>query len=218
MSTRRACQPVGSRTVLRWTVMVSLATLASGCTSSVHTQDPTSSPTTSNSVVTTSTSISPTSPTTSPTWTPPAYGDARPAVDAYLAMLTAGNAAFRDPQHASDAPIDKYADGEIRYIYHQSLADARKQKLAYRGTPAMPRVTVVSLALNASLPKVVLRDCALSSANDPWTAYSLATGKPIPSAPNKVPPPYANTITAFKTQNVWHVFTIKTDGTRTCHP
>jgi len=202
-----------------WVPAVALAALASGCTSSaVHLQDPTTSPIVSSSVVPTSTSTNPTSPVTSPTWTPPAYGDAQPAVDTYLAMLTAGNAAFRDPQHASLAPIDKYADGEIRYIYHQSIADARKQKLAYRGTPATPRVTVVSSALDATLPKVVLRDCALSSASNPWTAYSLATGKPIPPATNKVPPPYANTITVFKTQNVWHVFTIKTDGTRTCHP
>lgn len=150
--------------------------------------------------------------------TPLSYGDARPAVDAYRAMLTAGNAAFRDPKHTNTATIDKYADGEIRYIYRQSLKQARRQGIAYRGTPATPRVTVVSAATGASLPKVVLRDCALSSTDDPWTAYSLATGKAVSAATSKVPPPYANTITVYKTKDRWRVFTVKTDGTRTCHP
>lgn len=133
-------------------------------------------------------------------------------------MLNAGNAAFKDPRHADTAKIDKYADGEIRLVYKQSLQQAVQQGIAYRGTPAMPRVTVVSAAVDASLPKVVLRDCALSSQSDPWTAYSIATGKAVPPAVGKVSPPYANTITVFKANGSWRVFTVKTDGTRTCHP
>lgn len=196
-----------------------------GCQSNgVRTEDPTSiGPTATGissavSTLTPSISSTATPPSTSQSSTPPSYGPAAPAVDAYLAMLRAGNAAFRDPKHASTATIDKYADGAIRYVYRKSLEQARSQGIAYRGTPATPRVKVVSAATGASLPKVVLRDCALSSTDDPWTAYSVATGKPVPPAANKVSPPYANTITVFKTKDSWRVFTVKTDGTRTCHP
>lgn len=193
-----------------------------GCHSDgVHTEDPPPAgpiitgtglpPSTSTSTTATSTPTSRSSP-------PASYGDAKPAVDAYLAMLKAGNAAFRDPKHANTAAIDKYADGEIRYVYKQSLEQARRQGIAYRGLPATPRVRVVSAATGTSLPKVVLRDCGLRSADDVWTAYSLATGKAVPSAKHKVLPPYANTITVFKTKDIWRVFTVKTDGTRTCHP
>lgn len=204
-------------------VLVALVVVV-GCQSdSVHAEDPTSvAPTITGSGPMTSTpaltSSAPTPPSKSQTSTPPTYGDAQTAVDAYLAMLKAGNAAFRDPKHANTTTIDKYADGQIRFIYHQSLERARRQGIAYRGTPATPRVTVVSAATVASLPKVVLRDCALSSVDHPWTAYSIATGTALPPATHKVPPPYANTITVFKTKGSWRVFTVKTDGTRTCHP
>lgn len=211
-------------------VLRMLATLVAlvvfvGCQSNgVHTEDPTSGSPTSTTTTSNNSSgpstppTTATSPSTSQSSTSPSYGSAAPAVDAYLAMLRAGNAAFRDPKHASTATINKYADGAIRYVYRQSLAQARRQGIAYRGTPATPRVRIVSAATGASLPKVVLRDCALSSSDDPWTAYSVATGKPVAPAANKVPPPYANTITVFKTKDTWRVFTVKTDGTRTCHP
>lgn len=197
-------------------LLLALVTLAGCGSAGVHAQDPASTSRTQGprSTSTTDTAIS---GPPSPTWTPPSYGNAQPAVDAYLAMLQAGYAAFRDPTHANTTTIDKYADGDIRYVYRQTLEQARKAGIAYRGTPATPRVTVVSVAAG-SLPKVVLRDCALSSTSDPWIAYSVESGKPVPTPTPAVAPPYANTISVFKTQGSWRVFTVKTDGTRTCQP
>jgi hypothetical protein len=139
-------------------------------------------------------------------------------VDAFLALDRAAVAAFRDPAHASTKLIDKYSDGQARAAYEQSLAAAKKQGIAYRGTAATHRLTVVVSHLSGTLPKVVLRDCGEVSAVDPWTAYTVATGKPITIPRPKVPPPYANTITLFEPAGKWLVFTIKTDASKTCVP
>lgn len=203
--------------------IASAVALASGCTSDgVKTQSvgPASSSSdrpSSSSMLATST---PTTPSSSPStsWTPPPYGTAKPAVDAFLALDRAGVAAFRDPSEATTTRIDSYSDGQARAAYHQSLTAAKKQGIAYRGMPAQHRLTVVSSELDASLPKMVLRDCAMISPTDPWTAYSTSTGKPVETPTPKVAPPYANTITLFKPADRWLVFTIKTDATKTCTP
>ncbi|MGN6607342.1 MAG: hypothetical protein ACTHMS_10095 [Jatrophihabitans sp.] len=137
---------------------------------------------------------------------------------AYLALNSASIAAFRHPKTANMASINRYANGQARVVFQQTLTQARAQGIAYRGTPATPRVTVISVHLDGHLPEVVLRDCGLISSVDPEAPYYVATGKRVPQPTPKVPPPYANKISLFKPSGAWQVFTISTDASKTCQP
>lgn len=153
-----------------------------------------------------------------PSWTPPAYGDAQPAVDALAAYATAVAKAWADPAHANTAEIEKYANGQAAIAQINALKQAKEEGLAYRGTRPTSRVTVVSMELAAAVPKVVLRDCALDSTTGPYVLYVVATGKPAPQPTLSVPPPYAKSITVLKISGAWTVSAITTDATKTCQP
>lgn len=109
-----------------------------------------------------------TSASPSPTWSPPDYGAAQPAVDAYLKLIAASDAAYRNPAHATSAAMDQYLAGQAKQAFDAPLAALRAQGIAYRGAAATERVTVVSADLTGAVPEVVLRDCALASATDPF--------------------------------------------------
>lgn len=215
---RRASGARGLRRTISTIGVLIPALVLVGCGSAgVHAQDPTSDPATGHP--TTAMPSSPASSPSTPTWTPSAYGDAQPAVDAYLALSRASDAAFSDPAHADLSGIEAYSAGQAKYQYEQALADARKEGIAYRGTPTEHRVTVVSADVKASLPSVTLHDCGAISTDDPYTAYYVGSGAPVPTTTPSVPPPYGKTIKVFRTpQQPWRVFTITTDATKTCEP
>lgn len=201
-------------------VTITMAALA-GCggPSGVNAQDGPTAPDSAS----TSTKGPPTIPSPSSTpptsWTPPPYGNAAPAVATYMKLNNASIAAFKNPAHVSAATLDRYLGGQAKLSFDQSLASARKQGIAYRGTAATPRVTVVSAKLDSVLPEVVLRDCGLAASSDSYVAYYTATGKPVPTSKPKVPPPYANTIKVFQPNHKsWVITSFVTDASKTCAP
>lgn len=203
------------------TALSAAVVVLAGCSSSgngTHTQSPPPSSLSPSSTGSSSSSSDPSpSPTTS--WTPPAYGAARPAVDTYLKLHAASTAAFRAPAHASSVPLDKYLAGQARLVFDQALAASKSRGIAYKGTADTPRVTVVSASLTASLPEVVLHDCAVASATDPLVGYYVATGKPVASPSPKVAPPYAKTIKVFQpNRKSWIITSFTTDASKTCKP
>jgi hypothetical protein len=203
-------RPAGAAAVL---VLVTLMTAACG-SPGTHLQSPvaTSTPPTS------SLPDPLTSPAPSQSWTPPDYGSAQPAVDAYLHMVSVINKAFEDPTHVSSATFDKYLGGQAKITFDQELVHERMDGRAYRGTPAERRVRVVTNKVSATLPEVVLRDCALASTSDPFVEYDVTTGKVVPQRTPKVPPPYAQTAKLFKINGVWQMTSYTTDSTKTCSP
>jgi len=160
-----------------------------------------------------------TSASPSPTWSPPDYGAAQPAVDAYLKLIAASDAAYRDPAHVTAAALDKYLAGQAQLAFDESLAAMKAQGIAYRGADETNRVTVVSADLTGSVPEVVLHDCALPSATDPFVGYYETTGKPVPTSAPTVPPPYAKTAKVFRpVGTAWVITMFTTDATKTCQP
>jgi hypothetical protein len=133
-------------------------------------------------------------------------------------MVSVINAAFEDPAHVSSATFDKYLGGQAKITFDQELAQEKKAGRAYRGTPAERRVRVIANKVNASLPEVILRDCALASTSDPFVEYNVDTGKVIPQPTPNVPPPYAQTAKLFKINGTWQMTSYTTDATKTCSP
>jgi len=190
---------------------VAVALLAITSCSSSTAEKSSSSP---SGTASTMTSASP-----SPTWSPPDYGAAQPAVDAYLQLIAASDAAYRDPAHVTSAAMDHYLAGQAQQAFDEPLAALKAQGIAYRGAAATDRVTVVSADLTGRVPEVVLHDCALASATDPFVGHDVATGKPIPTSAPTVPPPYAKTAKVFRPiGTAWVVTLFTTDGTKTCQP
>lgn len=148
-----------------------------------------------------------------PSWSPPDYGAAQPAVDAYLKLIAASDAAYRDPAHVTSAAMDTYLAGQAKQAFDESLAAMKAQGIAYRGMEETHRVTVVSADLTGSVPEVVLHDCALPSATDPFVGYYVATGKPVPTSTPTVPPPYAKTAKVFRpVGTAWVITSFTTDA------
>lgn len=201
------------------------AVLLAGCGSSgVHTQTPTFDPPSSSTRGPTSgpsvtPPSSPTSKLSSPPSTPSGFGDAQPAVMVYLTVISAYDDAFRHPATASTASFGKYLVGQAKVDVDRSLAQARAASIAYRGTPDVPRLKVMSSSLEGSLPEVVLRDCGHASMTDPFVGYQVKTGKPLPTSTPKVPPPYAKTVKMFQpNRKQWVISSVTTDATKTCTP
>ena len=194
--------------------LLAAATVA-GCSSSagVHTQDPTGAPTRSAPTTATSTSTSP-----SPSWTPPNYGTARPAVDAYLRFEALLDKAFRDPAHVSAAIFDRYLAGQARQLFDSELMDERSQGKAYRGGTPLNHVRVVQdHRQGAALPWLLLRDCQTNDPKDPSVEYYVATGEPVSSDPSSLTP-YASTIKVFLIKRQWTITQFAVDTTKACVP
>lgn len=193
-----------------------------GCSGSTgtHVQTPgksTPAPVSSSDPNTTAPPATTSVPRSTTTTTAAGFGAEQPAVDTYIKLVAASNAAFRDPQHVSLTLISSYTAGQAKLEYAQSLTAAKKQGIAYKGTPSTPRLSVVSSSLSGSLPSVVLRDCGLASTTDPFVGYYIATGKKVPTSTPEVPPPYAKTIKMFQpNRKSWVITSLTTDSTKTC--
>lgn len=146
--------------------------------------------------------------------------NAQPAFDAYSAFFAASLQAQRDPQKfvAGKDPtsdIAPYSFDPIRGLYVNYIKALTGQKAAFRGTPPAPRVRVKAVELNAKpYPRVMLLDCPTPAPD--WQEYVLATGKVVPQANGKVPPPYLLTVEVIYYQGRWGVSRIGGDKSRTC--
>lgn len=161
-----------------------------------------------------------TSPTSSPT--PAIDPKAQPAVDAYLAYITASNNALRKPRRlgetlASDADYSKYSFDPAKSSLSAIILQLSTQGLKMTGDPGKPRTQVQSLELEAKpYPLVVLSDCPTPPVQ--WHPTDAKTGKdvsaPLPSG--VAAPPYKTTVQVILFQGHWGVSRTKSDSSRTC--
>jgi hypothetical protein len=192
-----------------------IATTACSSSGGGHTQDSTSpsSQSPSSSVDSTSSSPAPSS-----SWTPPDYGTAKTAVDAYLVFSELQDKAFRDPAHVPASIFNKYLAGQAKGLFDSSLAAEKAAGRAYRGAIPVSRVRVTQNHMAGSLKWAELRDCAAESPTDPYVEYVLATGKAVPQKPHNPPGPYADKIRIFLLNGQWTITQFTVDTSRTCKP
>jgi hypothetical protein len=206
----------GTRNALIFGVLTTALLVATSCSSSGgNTHD--STPPTTDSTSSSTANSSSTSPSPTPSWTPPDYGTAKPAVDAYLEFQALHSKALEDPAHTSASTFDKYLGGQLKQQIDTAFAAEKRQGRAYRGK-AIRRVRVVQNHMNASLKWAVLRDCAAVDPGNPLVEYYVATGKPVPQKPHNPPGPYADTIKIFLINGQWTITSFTVDSTRTCKP
>jgi hypothetical protein len=152
------------------------------------------------------------STTTATAWTPPDYGSAESAVDAYLKVREANDAGLKDPNHPPTSEIEKYSQGQGRLVMEDSIADEVKHGTAWRGMPWARRVVVINT--KPKVNEVILSDCP--QPNSSWEQYDVKTGKAIPQQVRTPPPPYLATVTMFKVQGTWVMVSLRLDGAKTC--
>lgn len=138
-------------------------------------------------------------------------------MDAYLAFDAAATAATRDPAKfmaGKDPSVDfqRYAFDPFRGQYVSYVMGLARERVAYRGTPPQPRLSVVSVDLAAKpYPKVVLSNCETPAPM--WREYVIKTGKVVPEA-NQVPPPYRVTIEVIYYEKHWGAYKVAIDRTK----
>src|SRR4051794_30471297 len=135
----------GTRNALIFAVLTCALLVATSCTSSGGNTHDSTAPTSDSPSSTTSSSASP-----SPSWTPPDYGTAKPAVDAYLEFQALHSKALEDPAHTSSSTFDKYLGGQLKQQIDAAFAAEKRQGKAYRGK-TIRRVRVIQNHLNVSL-------------------------------------------------------------------
>ena len=142
------------------------------------------------------------------------------AVTAYQAFWrTAINAQRRPVAAGSDYPRDadvaRFSFDPVRSAYRGFIAGLAAQGVQFRGTPPAPRVSVISVEPAAApYPLVRLRDCQTPAPD--WNEYLVATGKQVPRATPKVPPPYEITAKVIFHEGRWGVQSTTTHSSRTC--
>jgi hypothetical protein len=162
--------------------------------------------------------------TSSPTssQTPTVDPKAQPAVDSYLAYMTASNDALRNPRalgqdFAAGADYTKYSFNPELSQFSAFINQLRSQGLKMMGDPGRPRPMVQSIDLAAKpSPLVVLTDCPTPAVE--WDAHDVKTGKnmAVPPPTGTVPPPYRTTVQVISYQGHWGVSKITTDSSQTC--
>lgn len=207
--------------------ILSMALLTAACTTSRDNSPPTTSAMTPPPATATQTPTSP-APTDPSNSTPPATStstastiptpsvtpSAQGAVDAYIAFYNASTVVDRDPQHVSAGSLDSYLTGKAQTLFDGIYADMKSAGQAYRGTPPDPRVRVQTIVA----PTVIfLTSCPLASTADPYTEYYVATGKAVPTAkPRDPPPPYLLTLTMKKVGAEWRLSDVLQNTSKTC--
>ena len=173
-------------------------------------------PTASKSPATAATTSAPSSqtPTIDPT--------AQPAVNAYLAYMTASNNALRKPralghEFAPGADYSRYAFDPARGSLSSIIQLLSSQGLMMTGDPGKPRIRLQSLDIGAKpYPQVTLSDCPTPPVQ--WHPTDTKTGKdasaPLPSG--VAAPPHKMTIQVIYYQGHWGVYKTTTDLSRTC--
>lgn len=159
-------------------------------------------------------------PTSSPT--PTIDPKAQPAVEAYLAYMTAANNALRKPralgqEFAPGADYSKYAFDPARGSLSSIIQLLSSQGLMMTGDPGKPRIQLQSLEIGARpYPQVTLSDCPTPPVQ--WHPTDTKTGKdasaPVPSGVAAAP--HKMTIQVIYYQGHWGVYKTTTDLSRTC--
>jgi hypothetical protein len=154
--------------------------------------------------------------------TPTIDPKAQPAVDAYLAYMTASNNALREPRALGQdfppsADYTKYSFDPERSAFSAFIHQLSSQGLKMAGDPGRPRPKLRSIDFLAKpFPIVVLTDCPTPAVK--WDAHDVKTGKnaAVPPPAGTVPPPYRTTVQVINYKNHWGVAKITTDSGRTC--
>jgi hypothetical protein len=208
---------LGTRNALIVGLFTCAAFVATSCSGGGGSTHDSTSPNSDSSAPPTNSVTS--SPTPSPTasWTPPSYGTAKPAVDAYLEFQALHSKALGDPAHIAASTFDRYLGGQLKQQVDSAFAAEKTHGKAYHGK-TIRRVRVTQNHMNASLKWAMLRDCAAVDPSDPLVEYYVATGKPVPQKPHNPPGPYADTIKIFLINGHWTITSFTVDTTRTCKP
>jgi hypothetical protein len=161
-----------------------------------------------------------TSNTSNPT--PTIEPKAQPAVDAYLAYMTASNNALRKPRALGQdfppgADYTKYSFDPARSSLSAVIQQFSSQGLMMTGDPGQPRIQVQSLEIGAKpYPRVTLSDCPTPPVQ--WHPTDTKTGKdvsaPLPSG--VAAPPHKVTIQVIFYQGRWGVSRTTSDLRLTC--
>lgn len=195
-----------------------------GCDSHASTQHLPTGTAASNSTDVTSqgasTSVAPSSPTSSDS-SPATHGTSPPAsstsadpdggsaTQTYLAYNAWVTHALMYPNDPNVKALAGLASGSA---YSEALKNLNSS-VVWKGTPATPRVRVISVQYSGTVVKLV--DCASPGTLLP---YYVSSGKPVPLQKNPVPPPYATSVQVVKLKGHWSVTEANTDGDHTCSP
>ncbi len=146
---------------------------------------------------------------------------AQPAVEAYEQFFTLGLDATRNPGRLPSEPVSGGADfrnfsfDPMRGQYTAFVLGLASDKVAFKGTPPTPQITVSTVDLTAKpYPMVVLSNCPTPAPT--WKAYSIATGAEVPTSTSSVPPPYRLRVEVIQYQGRWGVSKVTADNTATC--
>ena len=166
----------------------------------------------------TPTSTGATTPSVSATPTSSIDPNAQPAVATYEAFVVASRAATEDPQAFASGKNEDFTRSSfdpIQGLFTAYVMGLAREQAAFRGTPPRPRIRVKSVELDAKpYPRVVLLDCQTPAPT--WEKYLTKTGKSVPSANGKVPPPYELTVEVIYYEGRWGASTVSSDKSRTC--
>lgn len=168
----------------------------------VHAQDPSASRPSSSSV-----SASPTPNT--------GFGDAQPAVDAYLAATASYYTASRNPTTANQTNAEKTLRGQALTVIENDLSRWQRTGITWVGTPPTPQLAVDDDSqLHSPLPTVRLSSCVVSSAEG-W--HAVQHGQTLPSPTRTTTGPvYARTATMVEMHGQWNLILLDTSKIRTC--
>lgn len=148
--------------------------VVSGCDNDAGPTPSTSPSASSTGPITTSSSRS-VRPT--PSWTPPNYGSAKSAVDAFLAIDRLVDAAFRDPEKIPASTFNKYLSGQAEQLFTAALAQERAEGKAYRGGPSIPHISVLENRMTEQPPNVLLSDCRTDDPASPLVELDAGRGQ-----------------------------------------
>ncbi len=197
----------------RFVIAAAVVTVGLALTSCSGSGDPKPTPNTtlSQSTPTQVVSTAPVStpPSASPTRTP----DEAAAVAAYLSFVRTIHKWQRTPGPGALPELERYSIDPGLGLAADTLTKLQVYGLSFKGTPPVARVSVVGRGKRTLIELV---DCPTVAQN--WAPYSVATGKPAQSVPNKVHPPFATKSDMVSDHGRWVVRSTSTDTSKTCTP
>jgi hypothetical protein len=117
--------------------------------------------------------------------------------------------------YPSSADFTKYSFDPLKSQMSGYVAGLAQQGVAFKGTPPRPRVTVTAINLAAKpYPTVLLSSCPTPEST--WVEYVVVTGKVVPFASAKVPPPYRVAVEMIYSDGHWGVARTTPDTSATC--
>jgi len=168
-----------------------------------------------------STTTVPVTPSASVSASPSLDPRAQPAIEAYRQFFALGLDATRNPgrlpaeAEPGAADFRNYSFDPMRGQYTAFVLGLASDKVAFKGAPPTPRITVSTVDMAATPhPTVVLSNCPTPAPT--WKAYSLATGAEVPTTTSSVAPPYRLSVEVIEYQGRWGVAKVTADNSATC--